>query len=360
MKTIFNHFDPALERCQVLLQDVSFRGLENYRGRALCLTDECDIIQIPNTIDCGWDWITDHYERIGLMHTKQVIWDSSFARISEFPEYGHSVFMFTDEAHKVRSDDVRLRIVDTMNSKNNFVEICGRLGIATPETVCYLSKDDFHVDDLLFPVYLKADVSVSGLGVVRCATPDDLSLHVSRMRQGDKFQVQQELNALAFVNLQYRVTNGALHKVAITEQILDGNSHNGNVFPSQFDVWSLMDPLAHSMHESGIKDLFAFDVAITEDGPIAIECNPRFNGSTYPTIAAQKLGIKSWMATNIEVSVNSFENFSLNGLEYDSETGRGIIVINWGCILNKKLGILIAGADKEDQMRILCKAQEIL
>jgi hypothetical protein len=357
---IVNHYDSALARCQVFSSDVSFAGLENYRGRALCLTNPNDTIQLPSTIKHCWPWIREHYARIGLPHATDVIWDSDFERMLAFPSRDISVFMFTKEVHAVRPDERRLLAVDKANSKNRFIKMCQELRVPTPETVCFDSVSDFRDPGLPFPLYFKGDMSVSGLAVTRCANIGDLLEAMKHLGPGDGFQLQKEVVAHSFLNLQYEAVNGKLRRLAATEQILDGNSHNGNVFPTRYNAWAAVEPAAQSLLADGIKDVFGFDVAMTEDGPLALECNPRFNGSTYPTVVANKLPIPCWLATNLKIHADSFDRLSLGGLEYDPHNGSGIIVYNWGSVLNKKLGILVAGESREEQERILSHAQKIL
>lgn len=107
-------------------------------------------------------------------------------------------------------------------------------------------------------------------------------------------------------------------------------------------------------------DLFAFDVAITKVGPLVIECNPRFNGSTYPTKLASKLGISSWLATSVELNSDVLDELNILDLEYDAQTQTGIIVYNWGCVLNRKLGVLIAADSREKQQDILSNLEKII
>lgn len=358
MPRLVNHCDSALTQNQVLLPDVSFAGLENYRGRPLCMTNQDDVIQLPPSLKDGWDWIRAHYDRVGLGHTESVIWDSSFAQALEFPDHELSVFMFTPEVHAVRPDARRLAAVRLGNSKNKFIGLCNTLGVPAPRTVCYEAGSGFSLPDLPFPLYLKADVSVSGLGVVRCESEEVLRKHLKWVGNG-AFQLQEELTVTTFLNVQYEAGEQSLRAVATTEQILDGNAHNGNVFPSRFEAYPAVDSLAQALWTTGMRGYYGFDVAITDHGPFAIECNPRFNGSTYPTIAAQRLGIPSWLATNVKVRTRSFENFSLGPLEYNRRTGEGIVIINWGAILGGKLGVLIAGPDRNAQQRLLQEAQAL-
>ena len=369
-KRIFNHLDVELLNYQVFSRDYDPRrkaeyfgaSLRDYPGRSLCLTEEGDVIQISPNIRHGWKWINAHYDRVGLSRTRSVIWDDDIAIIKKFPNHDLSAFIFGEAIHKIRPDGPRVKSTKVMNSKNGFIRLCGDLGVSTPRTRCFQSKNEMPLfDNFPFPAYLKADVSVSGLGIIYCKTKEDLKNELARVDANAAFQIQEEIDAASFVNLQYRVDNyGAIERIAATEQILKGYSHCGNIFPSKFAPWHITDKLAQFLADSGIKDVFGFDVIVAKDGEyFALECNPRYNGSTYPAITASKLGIKSWKSRVYATNFQSLEQLRVKGLEYDSSTKSGIIVINWGCINQKKLGILIAGGFNE-QIKIEKKLCAIL
>jgi hypothetical protein len=105
--------------------------------------------------------------------------------------------------------------------------------------------------------------------------------------------------------------------------------------------------MAQWLYEQGMQGVFAFDVALVErDGRadyLAIECNPRFNGASYPTAVAKKLGIGHWTTRLFKTEYRSLADIDLTGLEYDQAFGQGIVLVNWGPILVGKLSILIAG-----------------
>ena len=96
-----------------------------------------------------------------------------------------------------------------------------------------------------------------------------------------------------------------------------------------------------------MRGVFAFDVAVVETPEglryPAIECNPRYNGASYPTLIAHKLGIREWTATTFQTRHRSLAALDLSDLEYDAGTGEGAIIVNWGTILEGKLVILMAG-----------------
>jgi hypothetical protein len=88
-------------------------------------------------------------------------------------------------------------------------------------------------------------------------------------------------------------------------------------------------------------------VAVVEQGAgpefLAIECNPRFNGASYPTAVARKLGTPEWLARTFKTRHRSLAELDLAGIEYDPATGEGIILVNWGPILVGKLLAMLAG-----------------
>lgn len=359
MKIIFNHFDAELRRIQ-MIRPTELNGLEVYSGRALCLSEPCDVIQLDLKLESNWDWIVHHYSRIGLSHTTQVIWDNRFEIINDFPCHEISVFIFSPEINMIRENDRWLKIVRRMNSKNQFMKTCEKIGVPVPKTWFFSSKDEVARCQFPYPVYLKAANSVSGLGVARCINKQDIELQLSTMSTGD-FQIQEEVVDSIFLNLTYVICNGKLERIVSTRQILKGFSHNGNTFPSgKDDPWHITDPVAEYLFQKGMFGTFGFDVAVAPSGYFAIECNPRFNASVYPAVVAKKLGIKKWLATNVTTKENSLDNVRLGSLEYDQKTKKGIIVVNWGAVMYNKIGILIAASSNEEQQWYISELKNVL
>jgi len=179
--------------------------------------------------------------------------------------------------------------------------------------------------------------------------------------KGGDFQIQEEIREAVFLNLTYAICDGKLKKIASTRQILNGFSHNGNMFPSGItDPWCLTDPIAEHLLRKGMLGMFGFDVAVTPFGCFAIECNPRFNGSVYPAIIAQKLGINNWFATNISTKVDSLNNVCLGQIEYNENTGKGIVIVNWGAVACNKIGFLISANNNEEQQWYKKELEKVL
>lgn len=320
-------------------------GIETYPGRVLGATEPCDVIQLPRRLKSEWEHIVAHYARVGLSHTVSVVWDDTYEIVRNYPEHDLSTFLFGERAHAARPDVAWYDIVRRMNSKNAFVRLARRMGVPVPDTLCFDRRPDVLPQKLpRFPLYLKADVSVSGRGVVRCNDRQDLVdrlVHIDRMVP---FQLQEEVDAVDFLNVQYEVTGDRCERLLVTEQILNGNAHSGNRYPTEHVPWDYTDPLAAYMHECGMRDVFAFDLAVDRQGGYALlECNPRYNGATYPTMVARKLGIGEWSAVSVHTRARALSEVDLGSVEYDPETGCGVVLVNWGAVQQGTLGVLFAG-----------------
>lgn len=327
---------PANELAQIL-------GLARYSGRALPITEPDDLIQLHPSLRPEFEHVANHYDRIGLPFTRQVIWDDRFDVAHQYPDYELSVFFFGSRAHGARPDLPWANVAAEMNRKNRFLQLCQELGLPTPQTYFFTNRLEVKdLDQFQYPCRFKVSFSVSGLGVQRCLTPAELGEALEQIGDNVEFQIQEELpEGTAWLNVQYEV-NGSLRPVLVTQQVLKGNAHDGNACPCIFHPWALTDPLALWMAEQGMKGIFAFDLAVCGDRMVMIECNPRFNGASYPTIVANKMAIPEWISKNFTTSARSLADLDLQAVEYDSQTGKGVIIFNWGCITDGKLGIMLA------------------
>ena len=325
-------------------------GNHLYSGRALGMTEPGDVVQLHPDLKPQWPFVTAHYDRVGLSYTDQVVWHVQHRGLADHPEQEISVFYFGAAEQEARPDNSWFRVVDYINSKNHFMDLAKRLGTPVPMTRCFADVGDIGEDDIRdfeFPCYLKAAVSVSGVGIYRCEDAGELRDALGRFAAGVPVQVQAEVTTDIFLNLQYEVTERGLARLAATEQVLDGPVHQGNRYPAGHEPWECVEPMAQWLYKEGIRGVFAFDVAVI-DSPsgvdyLAIECNPRFNGASYPTAIAHKLGIEHWLARVFETKHRSLAHVDLTGLEYDPDRGEGVILVNWGPILVGKLLFLLAG-----------------
>jgi hypothetical protein len=325
-------------------------GNHLYSGRALGMTQPGDVIQLHPQLQSQWPYISAHYERVGLEITDEIVWDVERHRLAECPNLDTSVFHFGAPEHAARPNQDWYKAVDYINSKNNFAALAEELGVPIPATHCFTEVaeiGDAAIREMTFPGYLKTAISVGGVGVYRCATERDLRALLGYLRPGAPVQFQTEVSSDCFLNLQYEVKGDGLSRHAATEQVLEGPVHQGNRYPAREEPWDCVEPMAHWLHEKGMRGVFAFDVAVTGEaghrGYSAIECNPRFNGASYPTAIAKKLGIEHWLARNFKTGYRTLAEIDLSGLEYDRVTGQGVILVNWGTVLVGVLMCLLAG-----------------
>ena len=344
-------------------------GNHLYSGRVLGLTEPDDIIQLHPALKSQWNAITAHYSRIGLSHSENVIWDVSLKLLADYPNYNVSLFFFGNATGIVDYEEDWFRqldgdwfnVVRSINSKNNFIELSQKLGVSVPKTFCFGTKAAItNPEDFPYPCYLKPAVSVDGAGISRCENQQQLTQVLETLPNQLPLQIQEEVIASTFLNLQYHITDSGLERLAATEQLLDGYAHIGNRYPSKHQPWETVEPLAEWMAQLGMKEVFAFDVAVVENATetryLGIECNPRFNGASYPTGVAKKLHISSWRCETFTTQYRSLDQLDLAGIEYDAQTSTGVVLVNWGSILVGRIGVLLAGpVEKQDELRVALK-----
>lgn len=336
-----------------------------YVSRVLGVTQPDDIVQLCPELKADWDAIAAHYDRVGLSYSQNVIWDVDLKPTAEYSDHQISVFIFSDTVNPGSAADVYfrqldadwLKVVNFINNKNNFAQLAQELGIEIPQTWCFEQKSAIQdLSQFSYPCYIKPSVSVDGVGISRCQDEQALKQAIEEFDQTTPLQIQAEVIALTFLNLQYQATEHGPERLAATEQVLDGFAHSGNRYPTRHQPWELVEPMAEWMVAQGMKDIFAFDVAVVKspDGYqySAIECNPRFNGASYPTGIAQKLNIPSWTSETFGTDFRSVQDLDLQGLEFNPQTNTGVILVNWGSVQVGKLAVLLAGpTEVQDYLR---------
>lgn len=335
-------------------------GTHLFSGRALALTSPGDKIQIHPALASEWQAVTEHYEQIGLQHTQDIIWDVSLSKLREHPDYEPCFYFFGDAVDPGSQQHQFFRqlnpewatTVEFVNSKNNFIQLAEELDIPVPQTLRFRNTADAQAHGALpFPCYVKPAVSDHGCGIMRCPNQAALEDALAQLPPQEPLQIQAEVKASVFLNLQYHITSQGVEPLLVSEQILEGCVHGGNRYPSPHSPWDKIEPFARWMEEQGMKGIFAVDVAVvpTAEGTdyVAIECNPRYNGSSYPTLVAHKLGVPCWSSATCEGIKRSLTDFELGDLAFDPTTGKGIVLINWGTIKVGKLSVLLAGSPTE-------------
>ncbi len=334
--SIINH---DLRGCSREEELARLLGVWLYPGRVLGSTQKEDIVQFHPDLKTGWDWINQHYQRIGLEYSQNVIWDDSYKVAEEFPSHKLSTFFFGEMANQVRPDPVRLEVTKAMNQKNNFIALAKSLDVPTPRTWLFNSKSQVQdLRDFPFPCVLKVSESVSGLGVAKCSDWKELELELGNLAKDVSFQIQEYLDDAVFPSVQYGISEN-LVEIIETVNILEGAVHAGNwggaTMP--FHPASITWPLALALWQMGMKGWFSFDTAYYCGRYYVLECNPRYTGAAYPYNVAVKLGAKFWIHKNYHSSRRSLEELDLGELEFGANSrnksgnGReGWILVNWG------------------------------
>lgn len=327
-------------------------GLYKYSGRALSITNSQDVVYLHPFLQPHWVWISRHYMNVGLPFAEEVVWSDGFEPIDENRAYGLSVFFYGIRAFSSYPDPRWFAITQAMNSKNMFIAQCEEMGLLVPKTMCYGCKSELKdLERLQFPVFMKVAVAVSGLGIFLCHDALDVEDALSTIEPGVPFQVQQKVPDAVFLNVQYAVCNGSLQRLPSTTQILDEYSHSGNIFPTQHNPSGQTDVFAKWMYQQGMRGPFAFDVAYSNGEYYLIECNPRYNAATYPSVIAEKLGAAMWVSRNYTTSKRSWDEVDLKDLEYRREKQSGVVIVNWGCISDEgSMGVMFIGRNM-DQVR---------
>lgn len=338
----------------------SARGIHLFSGRAIALSHPGDKVQLHPDLATDWPAIQEHYERVGLAHGQDIVWNVDFDELIQQTSDQISVYFFGHAfqheehcAQLLRDLDSRwYQTVQYMNSKNNFVELADRLDVPVPSTECFNHRKELgNLEAFSYPCYVKLAVSDHGVGIVRCENSEDLLEAIEEFPHNKPFQVQAEIQASAFLNLQYRVTPQGLEQILVSEQILDGCVHGGNRYPTLHQPWHIVDPMAKWMYDQGMKGTFGFDVAVVEtpEGPkyLAIECNPRFNGSSYPTAISERLEIETWCSETVYTDCRQLADLDMTELEFDPITKTGVVLVNWGTIQAGKLTVLLAGSPEQ-------------
>jgi hypothetical protein len=318
------------------------------------MTEPEDYVQLDPDLRTEYEYIRAHYARARLSHSNNIIWDMDLKVAEQFPEHewDWNVFLFSGHHNDVRPNPKWHRTAAMWNSKNHFVRQCQALEAPVPETHLYDSVQAALADVSRFkyPVYFKEDVSASGAGVIRIEDQTRMRAYLAQRTQCDPFQIQAEIqNVAAFLNVQYMAKAGKALPLAVTEQVLKGNAHCGNRYPTRFNPFQVCKRAADTIAASGFLGVFAFDVAADHSGGFhKVECNPRVNGSTYTERVKRKLRARCWASNSYTVGCRTLADLELRDLEYNPRTRRGIILINWGTILVQKIGVMSIAPTHEE------------
>lgn len=324
-----------------------------YSSRALCITEAEDVIQLHADLRPQLPVIQAHYASAGISCSQNVVWDTRLERVKDYPEHELSAFFFGYRAHRFRPDIRRHEIVEFLNSKNNLITWARELGIPVPETHCFERVSDVEAqrNEFNYPCYIKPAMALSGMGISRCMNPNELHRELGRLPPDMPVQIQSEIQAERFLNVQYQVKDGRAERLLVSERIA-----GGNCVPACSEAWPVVDSLAESIAAQGMQDIFSFDMAMVNDAVetkfYLLQCKPRFSAVSYPALVAQKIHAAHWRAVTVPTAQRDLQSIDFDGIAYDPQRRDGVIVINWGTILHGKLTIMVVGTE-ERQERLL-------
>lgn len=326
-------------------------GHECWGGVAFGISCPGDVVQMHPSLRGLESAIRAHYSRCGVPVAEDIVWDDAWHHLAGESPGEMSVAMFGESVHR-QSPDFRWRsAVERFQDKNEFIAWARGTGAPVPKTVCFSAGCGAVEHGLSYPVFVKDARSLSGLGIERCL--DGRGLVEAVRGRMDPFQVQEALpGETMFLNVQYAGTNAGSLYIATTRQILDGWSHRGNTWPEPINVRTVTDSLAEELVRLGMRGVFALDVAVAgwPDRPRVwvLECNPRWNGSSYFWFLAQKLGATAW--TGLVASCpTDFHSMDLGGLEFRPATGEGIVLVDWTRVNQGAASVLVVGSPERQR-----------
>ncbi len=377
MRTVYYHSLKHITKDHKL---GSIDGVLGYESRALALGGADDVVILDPSLKGDFSAICEHYGRCKLSHCGEVVWSSTPDVLSDFAgAYEISVFLHTRELLPYTKDEERLKAVEFFVSKNNSIRWAREHETLTPETLfsnCGLcgKKCGQSSSCLPLPVVVKPDESDSGVGIEQCKTQKEFKRAIANIRDlfgpQAKFQVQESLpEDTTFLNLQFYGRDDTAEFVELTEQIMKGHAHFGNsTVDDKSPFWAaatIFAPLAKTMARKGLRGIFGLDVAAVPnsfglgEGTIEfyfVECNPRWNGASYPTRIAdlRKLNVPNWSATYVNFSAGTsakdlIKQLRKRGLEYNPQNKVGVVIFNWGPISSGKAGVMLIGSTEEQR-----------
>ncbi len=168
---------------------------------------------------------------------------------------------------------------------------------------------------------------------------------------GSPFQVQEYIEPITWGSVLYHIDHEHIaRQVGITEQILSGTHHVGSRGTSRY-VYHLTDKIAEYMAEKNFLGCFGIDLAFTEKGAYAIECNPRLTGGVYPAVLAKKLGFEhQWFAKDIDLRTPTIDLKAIDDLVYRPGKESGAVIFTWLVPIGKIRPLIVGTLQEQERI----------
>lgn len=328
-------------------------GLKPYAGRALSLTCAQDIVQLPEELKCGWEYICAHFDFVGLerRYSQNVYWDNDFdfANQPRCRDLSLDPFYYGEEAHRVRPNAARFFATEQMNDKGHFLRLTRSVGVEIPHTLFFETKEMLgSCAKIQFPIVLKINRSVAGLGTKVCRDQNTLEQCLANMRSGVGFHLQEYLGTDAqFVSAQYALNGGMARYVTSSCNFISRETeHEGNwgggVFSQNFpqDLNTVGMPIAATIAKIGGEGWLGIDIGINADGKMfPVEANLRYTAAAYYFMTACKLKMHDQLwAGRSYASSKSLSELDLEQIAFTEKRGYGWVLTNWGPMVCGKVG----------------------
>ena len=339
------------------------------------------------------DLLMSNYEV--LLTIRKLVKESTRIKVNPFmasPEQ----FQLASTLEKITGKQVHVfagdpAIVDYADGKHNVRAQAVELGVPVPEgdvVEIELREDGKPLDltPLLVAidrhirrpgrVIIKGSYGASGSSTViveaNSKSIQEALKKIAERTDNRVYLVEVMLEVIVSTNILMHVEpdSGGILCVSVTDQRLsEALVHEGNLYPSRAKTIKAMMGSAWKMSKwlqsEGYCGLVGFDFAEylnRETGELRhclSEINPRTNAAAYPKALMEYLnmkqeqkcqpGIEAFLSSNLRTRASSFAELNdlCGRLFFNSETGRGVVPYNTGCLEYGKFSLAVFGKSRK-------------
>jgi hypothetical protein len=289
---------------------------------------------------------------------------------------------YADAKHNVRAQAVQLGIPV---SEGDVVEIELREDGKPLDLTPVLVAIDRHIRRT-GRVIIKGSYGASGSSTViveaNSKSTKEALRKIAERTDNRVYLVEVMLEVIASTNILMHVEpdSGSILCVSVTDQRLsEALVHEGNLYPSRAKTIKAMIGSAWKMSKwlqsEGYCGLVGFDFAeylnreTGEFQHFLCEINPRINAAAYPKALMEHLNMRQerkgqsrievFLSSNLRTSATSFAELNdlCGHLFFNSETGRGVVPYNTGCLEYGKFSLAVFGKSRKGVTEIYGKVK---